>query len=132
VAFAARIQAENTSFRSADLSHADVFSATVSTSVFAEANLSGARMLGVVGRGCSFEGADLRGADFELAEMPGATFAGADLTGARFPEADLTDADFRGATLDGVDFSDAVLDGAQFDEGSRPQLAAKETEMDEP
>jgi hypothetical protein len=75
--------------------------------VFANADLTKARMAG-----CDLSGADLTGARLVEADLSGANLSGAKLAGADFTRADLTGVEFGDADLDGATFTDAQVDGA--------------------
>jgi len=88
----------------ADLREADLREADLRGADLPEADLQGANLLGA-----SLQGADLRGASLQ-----GADLLGADLRGASLLGADLREADLRGASLQGADLRGASLQGANL------------------
>jgi uncharacterized protein YjbI with pentapeptide repeats len=76
---------------------------------FTGADLSRARMSGVVFPGGRFLGARLNGAHLENAVLPRATLNCADLRGSHLEHVDLRGADLQGATLSGASLSNVNL-----------------------
>lgn len=105
------------------------------------ANLSGARMAGVLGRSARFTGANIEETDFSGADLSGACFrdvAGGEarfdeamLEDARFDEAAMRFARFPRALLDGASFSGADLWGADFTGADADYTLFKGTRLDE-
>lgn len=79
----------------------------------------GAKLMGGIFRGSSFEGVDFSGSDcmganFSRAKLKGARFKGANCMGTNFRGADLRDVCFDGADLMGADLAGADTSGASF------------------
>lgn len=122
---------ENASMREIDLEKADLrsggvavgtFDASASKPVnFCGANLTGAKMKGVLASKANFEDSILVGADM----------SGVDLTGAKLTGADLSNAETSGAQFDGADLEDAILLGVELDDFKRWGLDVSSALTDE-
>jgi uncharacterized protein YjbI with pentapeptide repeats len=97
----------------ADLSYADLSTASLRSVAGARAVFRKCTAIGAV-----FRDADLSYANFKNAELRGADFRGCNLAGASFVDAKLQRVRFEGARLEGAIFQGAVLDGACFDGAS--------------
>jgi len=135
---------ENTDFSGANLADATIFQAIFDKTIFRDANLSNARVIGTL-PSVDMSGADIRkgrfgldignqpmgqmkfdstsgkfvNANFEGADLNIANFSFADLRGANLRNtnlhrADLSQADLRGADLTGADLTEALIDGANM------------------
>jgi len=99
------------SFRSADLTEADLSSPTKNFGDHSNANTKRTTC-----QSCDYQGARLVGADLthtlmQFSSFAGADFTGADLSYADFTKADLSGANLTGAKLVGTNFSSANLQG---------------------
>jgi uncharacterized protein YjbI with pentapeptide repeats len=125
-----------TSFRSADLSHANFSGAKLKSTDFRKANLTGVRWCGarmldrvrpgdtylantqlrqwLIGQGINknFDGQKLLGINLQGADLRDASFVGANLNQANLQDADLSRAKLVQTQLDRTDFTGAILTGA--------------------
>ena len=138
----ARIEEAN--FTGSDLSNATIFQPIFGNTVFKNANLSNARVIGTLGKvdmsgidgrkgrfgldignqpmgqmkfdsvGGNFEGANFEGADLNIAAFTFGNLRGANLRYTNLYRADLVSADLTGADLTGADLTDADVDNANF------------------
>ena len=133
---------ENADFTGANLADATIFQAIFDKTVFKEANLTNARVIGTL-PSVDMSGADIRkgrfgldignqpmgqmkfdstsgkfananfeGADLNIANFSFADMRGANLRNTNLHRADLSQADLTGADLTGADLNEAVVDGA--------------------
>lgn len=133
---------ENADFTGANLADATIFQAIFDKTIFKDANLSNARVIGTL-PSVDMSGADIRkgrlgldignqpmgqmkfdstsgkfananfeGADLNIANFSFADMRGANLRSTNLHRADLSQADLTGADLSGADLSEAVVDGA--------------------
>jgi len=138
----ARIEKAN--FSKADLSNATIFQPIFNNTIFKDANLSNARVIGTLGKvdmsginatngrfgldvgnqpmgqmkfdsvGGNFEGANFEGADLNIAAFTFGNLRNANLRNTNLNRADLVSADLTGADLTGADLTDADVDNANF------------------
>ncbi|MGD9633620.1 MAG: pentapeptide repeat-containing protein, partial [Pirellulales bacterium] len=107
--------------RQADLNRANLVGANLveadaTESVFAAADLSGARLIGLRAARADFSGSALVNAKLALLQAAHASFSGADLRGANLVKADLAETDLTGANLAKADLFCARLIGAVFED----------------
>jgi uncharacterized protein YjbI with pentapeptide repeats len=135
---------ENADFSQSDLSNATIFQPIFDKTIFKNANLTNARVIGTLGKvdmsgidarngrfgldvgnqpmgqmkfdsvGGNFEGANFEGADLNIAAFTFGNLRGAILRNANLNRADLVSADLTGADLTGADLTDADVDNANF------------------
>jgi len=135
---------EKADFSGADLSDATIFQPIFGETIFKDANLSNARVIGTLGKvdmsginatngrfgldvgnqpmgqmkfdsvGGNFEGANFEGADLNIAAFTFGNLRNANLRNANLNRADLVSADLTGADLTGADLTDADVDNANF------------------
>ena len=135
---------EKTNFSGANLKEATIFQPIFGDTVFRSANLSGARLIGTLGKvdmsgailiegrlgldvgnqpmgqmkfdssGGNFEKADFEGADLNIASFIFGNLKEANLKNTNLYRAELIQADLTGADLTGADLTDAEVDGANF------------------
>jgi uncharacterized protein YjbI with pentapeptide repeats len=87
---------------------------SASTADFSGANLTNARLAGVIAFKTDFTDAIMRGCRLTRAHLRGANFSRCDLEGADFGQADIRDACFRDAILQGTTFDYANSAGANM------------------
>jgi uncharacterized protein YjbI with pentapeptide repeats len=87
---------------------------SATSAVFSGADLTNARLSGVVAIRTDFSDAIMRGCKLIRAHVQGANFSDCDLEGADFSQADTRDACFRGAVTTGANFNFANLAGADL------------------
>lgn len=133
---------ENADFTGANLADATIFQAIFDHTIFKDANLTNARVIGTL-PSVDMSGADIRkgrfgldignqpmgqmkfdstsgkfananfeGADLNIANFSFADMRGANLRNTNLHRADLSQADLTGADLTGADLSEALVDGA--------------------
>ncbi|MFW5432220.1 MAG: pentapeptide repeat-containing protein [Methylophilaceae bacterium] len=135
---------ENADFSKSDLSNAIIFQPIFDKTIFKDANLTNARVIGSLGKvdmrginatngrfgldignqpmgqmkfdsvGGNFEGANFEGADLFIAAFPFGNLKGANLRNTNLIRADLVSADLTGADLTGADLTGADVDNANF------------------
>ncbi|MEE9330783.1 MAG: pentapeptide repeat-containing protein [Methylophilaceae bacterium] len=135
---------ENADFSKADLSNAIIFQPIFDKTIFKDANLTNARVIGTLGKvdmrginatkgrfgldignqpmgqmkfdsvGANFEGANFEDADLFIAAFTFGNLRGANLRNTNLKRADLVSADLTGADLTGADLTDADVDNANF------------------
>lgn len=135
---------ENADFSNADLSNATIFQPIFGETIFKNANMTNARVIGTLGKvdmsginatngrfgldvgnqpmgqmkfdsvGGNFEGANFEGADLNIAAFTFGNLKGANLRNTNLYRADLNGADLTGADLTGADLTDADVDNANF------------------
>jgi uncharacterized protein YjbI with pentapeptide repeats len=104
---------------------ADLREAIIANALFANSDLTMARLNQIAAPGVDFAAAKLTNIDATEAQIRGANLAGAVLTKAFLTKVDLRDSDLRGTELSGAFLSEAQLDGcdltaAQGDETMLP------------
>jgi uncharacterized protein YjbI with pentapeptide repeats/YHS domain-containing protein len=135
---------EKADFSGSDLSNATIFQPIFGKTIFKNANLTNARVIGTLGQvdmsgvdarkgrfgldvgnqpmgqmkfdsvGGNFEGANFEGADLNIAAFTFGNLRGANLRNTNLYRADLVSADLTGADLTGADLTDADVDNANF------------------
>lgn len=135
---------EKADFSHADLSNATIFQPIFGETIFKNANMTNARVIGTLGKvdmrginatkgrfgldvgnqpmgqmkfdsvGGNFEGANFEGADLNIAAFTFGNLKGANLRNTNLYRADLNSADLTGADLTGADLTDADVDNANF------------------
>jgi len=100
-----------------DLRRVDLDGATLASTDFMLAVLTGARLAGANLSYADLRNSDLREADLAGAKLVGAMLQGARLQGARLTGADLSYVDLRGTRLEGVDLTGVPLDRAVWIDG---------------
>ncbi len=135
---------EDADFSQSDLSNATIFQPIFGNTLFKNANLSNARVIGTLGKvdmsgadarngrfgldignqpmgqmkfdsvGGNFEGTNFEGADLNIAAFTFGNLRGANLRNTNLYRADLVSADLTGADLTGADLTDADVDNANF------------------
>lgn len=99
-------------FVGADLSGADLTECRATSTVFGQADLSGAVLFAADLEGASLSSTRLRGADFRAANLDRARLRDADLTDADLTRAILTSVDLTGASVSGARLTHADLSGS--------------------
>ncbi len=135
---------ENADFSRSDLSNATIFQPIFDKTIFKNANLTNARVIGTLGKvdmsganatngrfgldvgnqpmgqmkfdsvGGNFEGTNFEGADLNIAAFTFGNLRNANLRNTNMNRADLVSADLTGADLTGADLTDADVDNANF------------------
>lgn len=135
---------EHADFSQSDLSNATIFQPIFEQTIFRNANLTNARVIGTLGKvdmsgadarngrfgldignqpmgqmkfdsvGGNFEGTNFEGADLNIAAFTFGNLKGAILRNANLYRADLVSADLTGADLTGANLTDADIDNANF------------------
>jgi uncharacterized protein YjbI with pentapeptide repeats len=92
------------------LNEIDLRNALLTETDLSNTRLGGANLTGVIATGADFRGVDLAGADLTEANLAGAIMSQVDLTGARLLRADLSNADLNFAVLRGAELMRANLE----------------------
>lgn len=98
-----------------DLSGADFSGSNVEYADFGSCNLSGSKMVGVIGGFTEFSFSDLTNADFSHSKFIASNFSNSKLIDTNFEESILYAADFTESTIDGTNFKNSNMKNSKIE-----------------